>query len=89
MLLGAELSSVIASESQWGPEPLLAIVLASGKKSVCSMCVCVSVFVLQPQTNDVFDLLFVLKQRGACGRVPRAHTHNTHTYRKCEECESV
>lgn len=58
-------------------------------KTVC-VGVSVRVCVLQPQTNDVFDLLFVWKQRGACGHAPLGHTPNTHSLKKhssdCEEC---
>lgn len=72
--------SVIASEPHRCPEPLLTIILASGKLCVS---VCANVCVLQLQTNGVFHSLFVLKQRGAYACAPLCHTHLTHRLLFC------
>lgn len=71
--------SVIASEPQWGLEPLRAALLTSGNLDVV---LCVSLWLLQLQSNDAFDLLFVWKQREACGPAPLCPTCRTHTLKK-------
>lgn len=71
--------SLIASDPQWGLEPLLATLLTSGNLVVS---LCVRLWLLQLQTNDAFDLFFVWKQREACGPAPLRPTRCTHSLKK-------
>lgn len=71
--------SVFASEPQWGLKLLLAALLTSGNLDAS---LCVRLWLLQLQTNDAFDLLFVWKQREACGPTPLCPTHRTHSLKK-------
>lgn len=71
--------SAIASEPQWGLEPLLAALLTSGNLDAS---LCAWLWLLQLPTNDAFDLLFVWKQREACGPAPLCPTHRTHSLKK-------
>lgn len=56
-----------------------AALLTSGNLDVS---LCVRLWLLQLQTNDAFDLLFVWKQREACGPTPLCPTRRTHSLKK-------
>lgn len=81
--------SAIASEPQWGLEPLPAALLTSGNLDASLRT---WLWLLQLRTIDAFDLLFVWKQREACGPAPLCPAQRTHSPKKllfvrvCDVC---